>query len=103
MQALHCGIISIPGSQKIWTWKLSPILPPQITENRKTVPKVGPKRLPKSNLKSIKMYIWALRSIKMYIWASVCPLGAPLHPRITKMVSQVPKKEPQGLQNNSFR
>ena len=32
MQPLHSGIISIPGSPKTWTWKLSPILPPQITE-----------------------------------------------------------------------
>ena len=93
MQPLHSGIISIPGSPKTWTWKLSPILPPQITENHKIVPKVGPRRLPKSTLKSIKMDIWA----------SVCPLGVPLDPRITKMVSQVPKKEPQGLQNDSFR
>ena len=45
----------------------------------------------------------ALKSIKMDIWASVCPLGVPLDPRITKMVSQVPKKEPQGLQNDSFK
>ena len=34
---------------------------------------------------------------------SVCPLGVPLDPRIIKMVSQVPKKEPQGLKNDSFR
>jgi hypothetical protein len=54
---------------------------------------VGPRRLPKSTLKSIKIDIWA----------SVCPLGVPLDPRITKIVSQVPKKEPQGLQNDSFR
>ena len=93
MQPLHSAIISIPGSPKTWTWKLSPILPPQITENRKIVPKVGPRRLPKFNLKSLKMDIWA----------SVCPLGVPLDPRITKMVSQVPKKEPQGLQNDSLR
>ena len=39
---------------------------------------------------------------KMKIWTSRCPLGVPLDPRITKMVSQVPKKEPQGLQNDSF-
>ena len=43
-----------------------------------------------------------LKSIKLDLWASVCPLGVPLDPRITKMVSQVPKKEPQGLQNDSF-
>ena len=63
------------------------------TPNHKSVPKVGPKRLPKSTLKPIKVDIWT----------SVCPLGIPLDPRITKMVSQVPKKDPQGLQNNSFR
>ena len=93
MQPLHSGIISIPGSPKTWTWKLSPILPPQITENHQFVTKVGPRRLPKSTLKSIKTDIWA----------SVCPLGVPLDPRITKMVSQVHKKDPQGLQNNSFK
>ena len=93
MQPLHSGIISIPGSLKTWTWNLSPILPPQITENRKIVPKVGPRRLPKSTLKSIRVNIWA----------SVCPFGAPLDPRITKMVSQVYKKDTQGLQNDEFR
>ena len=93
MQPLHSGIISIPGSLKTWTWKPSPTLPSQITENHKIVPKVDPKRVPKSILKSIKVDIWA----------SVCPLGVPLDPRITKMVSQVPKKEPQGLKNDSFR
>ena len=93
MQTLHSGIISIPGSLKAWTWKPSPTLPPQVTENHKIVPQVDPKRVPKSIRKSIKVDIWA----------SVCPLGVPLDPRITKMVSQVPQKEPQGLQNNSFR
>ena len=93
MQPLHSGIISIPGPPKTWTWKPSPILPPQIKENHKIVAKVGPKSFPKSSLK------W----IEVNIWASVCPLGVPLDPRITKMVSQVPKKEPQGLQNNSFK
>ena len=44
-----------------------------------------------------------LKSIKVDIWASVCPLGVPLDPRITKRVSQVPNKEPRGLQNDSFR
>ena len=78
MQPLHSGIISIPGSPKPWTWKLSPISL-QITEHLKIVPKVGPRRLPESILKSIKMDIWA----------SVCLLGVPL-----EMVSQVPKKEP---------
>ena len=53
---------------------------------------MGPRRLPKSTLKSIKTAIWA----------SVCPSGVPLDPRITKMVSQVPKKDPQGHQNHRF-
>ena len=44
-----------------------------------------------------------LKSIKVDIWTSVCPLGIPLDPRITKMVSHPPKKDPQGLQNNSFK
>ena len=61
--------------------------------NHKIVSKVNPMKLPKSILKSIKVDIWA----------SVCPLGVPLDPRIIKMVSQVPKKEPQGLKNDSFR
>ena len=54
MQPLHSGIISIPGSRKTWTWNLSPILPPQITENHKIVSKVDSRRLPKSILKSIE-------------------------------------------------
>ena len=32
----------------------------------------------------------------MQTWTSKCLLGDPLDPRITKMVSQVPKMEPQG-------
>ena len=87
------AVISIPGSRKTWTWNLSPTLPPQITENHKIVPKMDPRRLSKSTLKSIKTDIWA----------TVCPLGAPLDPRITKMVSQVPKNDFQGLQNDTFR
>ena len=87
------GIISIPGSPKTWTWKLSSILQPQITENHKIVPKMDPRRLSKSTLKSIKTDIWA----------TVCPLGVPLDPRITKMVSRVPKNDFQGLQNDTFR
>ena len=55
MQPLHSGIIFLPGSLKTWTWKLSPILPPTITENHKNVSKVGPRRLPKSTLKSLKL------------------------------------------------
>ena len=93
MQPFGSSIISIPGSLKTWTWKLSPILASQITENHKKVSKVGPRSLPKCTLKSIKIDIWT----------SVCPLGVPLDPRITKMMSQVSKIEPQGLQNDSFR
>ena len=91
MQPPDSGIISIPGSPKTWTWKPSPILPPRITENQANVPKVGLRRLPKSTLKSTRVDICA----------SVCPLGVPLDTRITKVVSQVPKKEPQGLKNDS--
>ena len=57
MQPLHSGIISIPGPPKTWTWKLSPMLVPKITEkniNDKKVPEVGPGD-PKMTLKSIKM------------------------------------------------
>ena len=43
-----------------------------------------------------------LKSLKIYTWTSKSLLGDPLDPWITKMVSQVPKMEPQGLQNNSF-
>ena len=43
-----------------------------------------------------------LKSLKMHTWTSKCLLGDPLDPWITKMVSQVPKMEPQGLQNDSF-
>ena len=93
IQPLHSGIISIPGSPKRWTWKLSPTLTSQITENHPIVPKVGPRRLPK----------WTLKSIKIDIWPSVCPLGAPLDPMITKMVPQVPKIQPEGLQNDNLR
>ena len=93
MQPLHSGIISIPGSQKTWTWKLSSILQSQITENHKIMPKMDARRLSKSTLKSIKTDIWA----------TVCPLGVPLDPRITKMVSQVPKNDFQGLQNDTFK
>ena len=75
MQPLHPGIIFLPRSLKTWTWKLSPLLPPNTTENRQNVPKVGPRRLPKSTLKSIKLDLWA----------SMCPLTAPntsgVHPR----------------------
>ena len=43
-----------------------------------------------------------LKSIKMHTWTSKCLLGDPLDPWITKMVSQVPKMEPQGHHNVSF-
>ena len=43
-----------------------------------------------------------LKSLKIYTWTSKCLLGDPLDPWITKMVSQVPKMESQGLQNVSF-
>ena len=39
IQPLNSGIISIPGSPKRWTWKLSPTLTSQITENHPNVPK----------------------------------------------------------------
>ena len=93
LHPLHAGIISIPGSPKRWTWKLSPTLTSQITENHPIVPKVGPRRLPKCSLKSIKIDIWP----------SLCPLGAPLEPMITKMVPQVPKTKPEGLRCDRFR
>ena len=72
---------------------LSPTLTSRMQENQPIVPKVGPRRLPKCSL----------QSIKIDIWPSVCPLGVPLDPRITKMVSQVPKMEPEGLQNDNFK
>ena len=93
IQPLHAGIISIPGSPKRWTWKLSPTLTSQITENHTIVTKVGPRRLPKCTMKSIQIDIWP----------SVCPLGAPLDPMITKMVPQVPKIQPEDLQNDNLR
>ena len=93
MQPLHYGIISIPCLPKRWTWKLPPTLTSQITENHPIVTKVGPRRLPKCILKSIKIDIWP----------SLCPLGAPLEPMITKKVPQVPKTKPEGLQYDSFK
>ena len=82
-----------PWITKKMTWKLSPTLTSQITENHAIVPKVGPRRLPKCTLKSIKIDIWP----------SVCPLGVPLDPMITKIVPQVSKIMREGLQNDSFR
>ena len=92
MQHLHSGITSIPGSQKTWTWNQSPILAPQI--------RLKSQKGAQSGLQETSKMI--LKSIKMQTWTSKCLLGDPLDPRITKMVSQVPKMEPQGLQNNSF-
>jgi len=93
IQPLHSGIISIPGSPKKWTWELSPNLTSQITENHSIALKVGPRRLPKCSLKSIKINIWP----------SGCPLAVPLDAMITKMVPQVPKTNPEGLQYDSFK
>ena len=73
IQPLHAGIISIPGSPKRWTWKLSPTLTSQTTANHTNVSKVGPRRPPECTLKSIKIDIWP----------SVCPVGAPLELMIT--------------------
>ena len=53
--------------------------------------KVGPRRLPE----------WTLKSIKIDIWPSV--LRAPLDPMITKMMPQVPKIQPEDLQNDNLR
>ena len=93
MQPLQSGIISIPGSPKARTWNQSSILAHKITEKSQKGTQSGSQEPPKISLKSIKMETWT----------SKCLLGDPLDPRITKMVSQVPKKEPQGLQNDSFR
>ena len=93
MQPLQSGIISIPGSPKTWTWNQSPILAPQITEKSQKGAQSGSQETPKMTVKSIKMHTWT----------SKCLLGDPLDPWITKMVSQVPKMESQGLQNVSFR
>ena len=54
MQPPDSGHISIPESSKTWTWEMSTTLAPQITEKSKNVSKVGPRRLPKYTLKSIK-------------------------------------------------
>ena len=86
MQPLHPGIIFLPRSLKTWTWKLSPILPPKITENHQNVSKVGPRRLPESTLKSIKLDLRNLCVLKCLL----------LDPRVAKMVSRVPKMEPPG-------
>ena len=92
MQPLQSGIISIPGSPNTWTWNHSPIMAPQITE-------ILQKGTQSESQKPPRMI---LKSIKMHTWTSKCLLGDPLDPRITRMVSQVPKMEPQGLQKDSF-
>ena len=93
MQPLQSGIISIPGSPKTWTWNQSPILASKITEKSQKGAQSDSQGTPQMTLKSIQMQTWT----------SKCLLGDPLDPRITKMVSQVPKMEPQGLQNDSFK
>ena len=92
MQPLHSSIISIHGSPNTWTWTQSSILAPQITEKSEKGVQSDSQGTPKIILKSLKIYTWT----------SKCPLGDPLDPWITKMVSQVPKMESQGLQNDSF-
>ena len=82
-------VIAFSHNFHLWTTKnmdletVSLSVTPNHRKLRKCA-KVGPRRLPKS----IK------KSIKTDIWASECLLGVPLDPRITKMVSKVPKKEP---------
>ena len=92
MQPLQSGIISIHGSLKTWTWKQSFILAAQITEKWEK----GTQRESQGTPQII------LKPLKIYTWTPKCPLGDPLDPWIAKMVSQVPKMEPQGLQNDSF-
>ena len=92
MQPLQSGIISIPGSPKTGTWNQSPILAPKITEKSQKGTQSGFQEPPKMTLKSIKMPSWT----------SKCLLGDPLDPWITKIVSQVPKMEPQGSQDDGF-
>ena len=93
IQPLNSRILPNPGSPNRWTRKLSPTLTSQITENHPIVPKVCPRRLPK----------WSQKSIQIDIWPSVCPLDAPLGPMITKMVPQVPKIHPEGLQYDTLK
>ena len=93
MQPLQSGIISIHGSLKTWNCKQSSILAVQITEKSEKGAQSDSQGTPKMTLKSLKMDTWT----------SKCPLGDPLDPWITKMVAQVPKMEPQGLQNASFK
>ena len=92
MQPIQSGIISIHESLKTWNWKQCSILAAQISEKSENGAQSDSKGTPQIILKSLKIYTWT----------SKCPLGDPLDPWITKMVSQVPKMEPQGLQNDSF-
>ena len=86
----HCILVSIPSMdhQKHGPANSLPFWHPKSQKNHKQVPKVTPKMI--------------LKSVKIYTWTSKCLLGDPLDPWITKMVSQVPKMEPQGLQNETF-
>ena len=93
MQPLQSGIISIHGSLKIWTWKQSSILAAQIIEKSE--------KGAQSDFQETPQII--IKSLKIYTWTSKCPLGDPLDPWITKIVSQVPRMEPQGLQNHRFK
>ena len=69
------------------TWNQSPILAPKTTKKSQKGAQSGSQETPKMTLKSIQMPTWT----------SKCLLGDPLDPRMTKMVSQVPKMKPQGL------
>jgi len=68
MQPLHPGIISIPGSPKTWTWKLSIILAPMITQKSQKGVQSGSQETPKITLTSMKMNTWTSR----------CLLGVPI-------------------------
>ena len=80
------------GSPKTGTWNQSPILARKITDKSQKGTQSG----------SQEPFKMTLKSRKMHTWTSKCLLGDPLDPRITKMVSQVPKMKSQGLQNDSF-
>ena len=80
IQPLNFSILSIPGSPNRWTWKLSPTLTSQITENHPIVSKVGPRRFPKCTL----------TSIKIDMWPCVCPLAVPWTPWLRKWCPKFP-------------
>ena len=90
MQQLDSGAI-YSASSETWTWKLYDTLAPQIKDNHEHFSKVGPRRLPQSTL----------RLIKMNTWTSSCLWDVLEDPWITKMVTQGIKMEPQGLENNN--